>query len=250
MPERYPPAPHGVLRPSGASPPPGPPASDPASQRGTPAAARRRRRRLLRRSCSPGTAQNRPAVDDPVVSQTALSPRPHGAVPPARAPRHAPPYAGSRESPSPAPALASPHRYCHDGLKTSAATTPAGHPTSAPTRCRDPSHGLHVLRRLRCHLQNHRLQRLHSSTPLVILVVMPHGVDQFSYRRRTSFHCRLKDLPIPPQPIDSRGGPLIASIPSLALKSGLQVRPLLNSWGKGCVYVGKPRTGTVPRHRG
>jgi|LakMenEpi03Aug12_release.lakeMendotaPanAssembly.Ray.scaffolds.fasta_scaffold108876_4 hypothetical protein len=44
--------------------------------------------------------------------------------------------------------------------------------------------------------------------------------------------------------------PLIASMATLALNSGLWVRRLLNSCGEGCAYGGCPLSGVVPRLRG
>jgi len=44
--------------------------------------------------------------------------------------------------------------------------------------------------------------------------------------------------------------PLIASMATLALNSGLWVRRLLNSFGEGYAYGGSPLSGVVPRLRG
>jgi hypothetical protein len=44
--------------------------------------------------------------------------------------------------------------------------------------------------------------------------------------------------------------PLIASMATLALNSGLWVRRLLYSFGEGCAYGGNPLSGVVPRLRG
>jgi hypothetical protein len=44
--------------------------------------------------------------------------------------------------------------------------------------------------------------------------------------------------------------PLIASMATLALNSGLWVRCLLNSFGEGYAYGGSPLSGVVPRLRG
>jgi hypothetical protein len=43
--------------------------------------------------------------------------------------------------------------------------------------------------------------------------------------------------------------PLIASMATLALNSGLCVRRVLNSCGEGCANGGSPGSGAVPRLR-